>query len=108
MTQTDGDVQAEEHVPSPEESTIEETMIEGGPWAALVVLMTATALFFASFALVYFLSSTFRSDPPTVGTTSIAAVRPAPETIDIPVIPGPQGPPQGTINIPVISSRPSG
>src|SRR3954471_12921387 len=68
----------------------ESEMVESGPWAGLVVLLTATALFFATFAFIYFLSSTFRADPPNAGI-SPPLRRPAPppaETIDIRVLPG--------------------
>jgi hypothetical protein len=90
----------------------ENEMVEGGPWAGLVVLLTATALFFATFALIYFLSSTFRADPPSVGTSaplSGTAAAPA-DTIAIPVLPGTPSsgpPPAGTIDIPVLSSKPT-
>src|SRR6058998_1089007 len=61
--------------------------VESGPWAGLVVLLTATALFFATFALIYFLSSTFRADPPSVGTAAPLSGTAAPPAsiIDIPV-----------------------
>src|SRR4051812_6466608 len=102
VTQTQrGDVPADEN----------ET-VESGPWAGLVVLLTATALFFATFALIYFLSSTFRADPPNIGTSaplSGTAALPA-ETIDVPVLPGiPSSgpPPAGTIDIPVLTSKPT-
>src|SRR3954452_20137302 len=89
----------------------ENEMVEGGPWAGLVVLLTATALFFATFALIYFLSSTFRADPPNVGISAPLRGTAAPpaNTIDIPVLPGiPSGPPPaGTIDIPVLSAKPT-
>src|SRR5947209_474523 len=86
--------------------------VEGGPWAGLVVLLTATALFFATFALIYFLSSTFRADPPSVGTSAplSGTATPPGEAIDIPVLPGPPSsgpPPAGTIDIPVLSAKPT-
>src|SRR3954464_1920204 len=96
VTQTErGDVPADEN----------ET-VESGPWAGLVVLLTATALFFATFALIYFLSSTFRADPPNVGISAPLRRSAAPpaETIDIRVLPGSPSsgpPPSGTIEIPV-------
>src|SRR3954471_20050421 len=85
----------------------ESEMVESGPWAGLVVLLTATALFFATFALIYFLSSTFRADPPSVGTSAPLSGTAAPpaDTINIPVLPGP--PPAGTVDIPVLSSKPT-
>jgi hypothetical protein len=90
----------------------ESEMVESGPWAGLVVLLTATALFFATFALIYFLSSTFRADPPNLGTSAALSGTAAPptETVDIPVLPGTPSsgpPPAGTINIPVLSSKPT-
>src|SRR3954469_13484227 len=77
----------------------ESEMVESGPWAGLVVLLTATALFFATFAFIYFLSSTFRADPPNVGISAPlrrSAAPPAqpPECRDTPPPEGGGAPPR--------------
>jgi hypothetical protein len=75
--------------PTTTEATVDEASAEAGTdgpddsgaWAALVVLVTATTLFFAAFALLYCLSSLFRAAPPTLGRASPTTTEPAGLTV---------------------------